>query len=200
MEDRAYKENIKKMILDMTQKELQNYMSQKGALKYFEGNIDDAIVNNIKKMSNGMGTNKVYSRVIKKSAYQDNMVSILKIIKSEELFKNKNELVKFARHLKIKVNSKQSYKMILRKISSHLYNNKDSYSRKYVLYEHEKEEYALDPEEIKRELIETYKSKTRDDMKSIAKLLDVEVHDYDAAEDIRRKVINYIIKEKIAKK
>lgn len=200
MEDRGYKENLKKVILDMTQKELQNYMSQKTALNFFEGNIDTVINESIKKMSEGFVTNKVYSRVLKKSSYQDNIPSILKIIRSEDSLKNKNELIKFAKHLNIKVTSKQSYKIISRRIANHIYSNRENYSRKYVLYEHESEEYALDPEQIKKELIERYRSKTRDDMKSIAKLLDIEVHDYDAAEDIRRKVINSIIQNKLIKK
>ena len=37
-------------------------------------------------------------------------------------------------------------------------------------------------------------------MKSIAKLLSIDTKDEDSAEDIRKKVINYIIKEKFAKK
>lgn len=37
-------------------------------------------------------------------------------------------------------------------------------------------------------------------MKSIARLLDLNVKDEECAEDIRKKVINYIIKEKIGKK
>ena len=53
---------------------------------------------------------------------------------------------------------------------------------------------------VKKDLIESYKSKTREDMKSIAKLLDIKTIDEDSAEDIRKKVINYIIKEKVVKK
>ncbi|MGO0807334.1 hypothetical protein ACTPEF_26120, partial [Clostridioides difficile] len=37
------------------------------------------------------------------------------------------------------------------------------------------EEYLLEPEKIKDELISSYRSKTREDMRSIAKLLDIEV-------------------------
>lgn len=37
-------------------------------------------------------------------------------------------------------------------------------------------------------------------MKSIARLLDINVEDEESAEDIRRKVINYIMKEKLTKK
>ncbi len=40
MESRYYKDDLKNMILDMAHKELENYVSQKGAQKYFEGNID----------------------------------------------------------------------------------------------------------------------------------------------------------------
>ena len=53
---------------------------------------------------------------------------------------------------------------------------------------------------FKKDLIESYKSKTREDMKSIAKLLDIKIIEEDSAEDIRKKVINYIIKEKVVKK
>ena len=40
MEERVYKENLKRMILEMAQDEISNYSSQKGVQKYFEGNID----------------------------------------------------------------------------------------------------------------------------------------------------------------
>ena len=36
-------------------------------------------------------------------------------------------------------------------------------------------------------------------MKSIAKLLDVEIDEYEGAEDIRKKIINNIIKQKLKK-
>ena len=37
-------------------------------------------------------------------------------------------------------------------------------------------------------------------MRSIARLLNIKVDEEDGAEDIRKKVINYIIKEKVVKK
>ena len=60
-------------------------------------------------------------------------------------------------------------------------------------------EYILEPDKIKEDLIESYKSKTRNDMRNIAKLLELNTDEEDSAEDIRRKVINYIMKEKISK-
>ena len=48
MEERVYKENLKRMILEMAQDEISNYSSQKGVQKYFEGNIDKIINENIK--------------------------------------------------------------------------------------------------------------------------------------------------------
>ena len=47
MEERVYKENLKRMILEMAQDEISNYSSQKGVQKYFEGNIDKIINENI---------------------------------------------------------------------------------------------------------------------------------------------------------
>ena len=43
MEPRGYKEDLKKIILDMTQKELQNYVSQKGSTKHIENKLDKII-------------------------------------------------------------------------------------------------------------------------------------------------------------
>ena len=200
MESRGYKENFRKMILDMAHKEIENYTSQKGAKKYFDGNIDKIIDENIKKLNQGIGMNKVYTKVLKNSSYQENVSSVARVIKKEELFKSKNELVKFARYLGIKANMKNSYNQILRKTSNYIYSNKEEYSRKYVCYRNGDNEYILEPEKVKNDLIESYRSKTREDMGSIAKLLDIKIEDEDGAEDIRRKVINFIIKEKITKK
>ena len=90
--------------------------------------------------------------------------------------------------------------MLFRSALAHIYTNRGSYSKKYVFYKRNSQEYVLEPEKIKKDLIESYKSKTREDMKSIAKLLDIKIIEEDSAEDIRKKVINYIIKEKVVKK
>lgn len=200
MESRYYKDDLKNMILDMAHKELENYVSQKGAQKYFEGNIDKVINDYIKKISKESNINKTYLKVLKNGAYQENMVSVAKILRSQELFKSKGELIKFANYLGVKVNKKNSYSQILKKVSKHIYTNRGSYSKKYVFYKRNSQEYVLEPEKIKKDLIESYKSKTREDMKSIAKLLDIKTIEEDSAEDIRKKVINYIIKEKVVKK
>lgn len=200
MESRNYKDDLKGMILDMAHKELGNYASQKGAQKYFEGNIDKVINDYIKKISKDSNIQKTYLNVLKNGAYQENMASVSKVIRNQELFKSKGELVKFAKYLGISVNQKNSYNQILKQISKHIYSNRGSYSKKYVFYKRNSQEYVLEPEKIKKSLIESYKSKTREDMKSIAKLLDIKTIDEDSAEDIRKKVINYIIKEKVVKK
>lgn len=200
MESRYYKDDLKDMILDMAHKELENYVSQKGAQKYFEGNIDKVINSYIKKIGKDSNVNKAYLKVLKNGAYQENIASISKIIRNQDLFKSKGELIRFANYLGISVNNKSSYTQILKKISKHIYGNRSLYSKKYVFYKRNSQEYVLEPEKIKKDLIESYKSKTREDMKSIAKLLDINIVDEDTAEDIRKKVINYIIKEKVAKK
>lgn len=200
MESRYYKDDLKDMILDMAHKELENYVSQKGAQKYFEGNIDKVINDYVKKISKDSNIQKTYLKVLKHGAYQENMVSVAKIIRDQGLFKSKEELIKFAGYLGVSVNHKSSYNQILKKISKHIYSNRGSYSKKYVFYRRNSQEYVLEPEKIKKDLIESYKSKTREDMKSIAKLLNIKIVEEDSAEDIRKKVINYIIKEKVAKK
>lgn len=200
MESRYYKDDLKDVILDMARKELGNYVSQKGAQKYFEGNIDKVINNYIKKISKDSNTQKTYLKVLKNGAYQENMASVAKVIRKQELFKSKGELVKFANYLGLRVNEKNSYNQILKQVSKHIYSNRGSYSKKYVFYKRNSQEYILEPEKIKKDLVESYKSKTREDMKSIAKLLDIKTIDEDSAEDIRKKVINYIIKEKVVKK
>ena len=188
MEERVYKENLKRMILEMAQDEISNYSSQKGVQKYFEGNIDKIINENIKNYLDDISVNKIYSKILKRGSSQENVQSVARVIKSEELFKSKNELVKFARYLGINVNAKSSYTQTLKRISNYIYLNRKEYSEKYVLYRNGDEECILEPEKIKLDLIESYKSKTRKDMKSIARLLDINVEDEESAEDIRRYV------------
>ena len=200
MEDRVYKENLKRMILEMAQEEISNYASQKGVQKYFEGNIDKIINENIKNYLEDISVNKLYSKILKIGSSQVNPQYVARVIKSEELFKSKNELLKFAKYLEININGKSSYTQILKRISNYIYSNRKEYSKKYIYYKNGSNEYILEPEKIKLDLIESYKSKTRNDMKSIARLLDLNVEDDEGAEDIRRKVINYIMKEKLTKK
>ena len=200
MEDRVYKEDLKRMILEMAQEGLSNYSSQKGVKKYFEGNIDKIINENIKNYLEDISENKLYSKILKIASTQVNIQYIAKVIKSEDLFRTKSELVKFAKYLGINISMKSSYPQILKRICNHIYSNRKEYSEKYIYYKNGGDEYILEPEKIKSDLIESYKSKTRNDMKSIARLLDIDVEDDDGAEDIRKKVINYIMKEKITKK
>ena len=184
----------------MAEKEISNYSSQKGVRKYFEGNVDKVINESIKKYSEDISINKLYAKILKRGSSLGYISAVARIIKSEELFKSKNELIKFANYLGINVNAKKSYTQTLKMISNYIYQNRKEYSEKYIYYSRGNEEYILEPERIKKELIESYKSKTRNDMKSIAKLLDINVEEEEDAEDIRKKVINYIMKEKITKK
>ena len=68
-----------------------------------------------------------------------------------------------------------------------------------IIYRKSDKDYIVNPEIVKEDLIESYKSKTREEMKSIAKLLDVEIDEDEGAEDIRKKIINNIIKQKLKK-
>jgi hypothetical protein len=199
VESRGYNEDLRKIILDMTQNELQNSTSNKGALRYIEGKVNSVIDESINEFQDEPEDIKNYKKVIKKGSYQESISDIGKLIKNEELFKSKLELIKFARYLKLEVNKKQSYKAMLKKVSNHIYINRDYYKTKYVYYIKDNNEYILEPENIKTDLIENYRSRARNDMKSIAKILNIETDEDEGAEDIRKKVINYIIKDKLIK-
>lgn len=199
MEARTYKDNFRNLILDMVQKELENYVSKKGPQKFFETNVDKVINQNLKKLENRGQVENIYLKTLTYGAYQENIISIGKLIKKEEFFKSKRELYNFARYLNLNVNKKFSYNQILKMISKHIYENRNLYSNKHVIYKKSDREYIIDPVEVKSELIQSYKSKTREEMKSIAKLLDVDINEDEGAEDIRKKIINSIIKEKLRK-
>ena len=132
-------------------------------------------------------------------SYQENIVSIAKLIKKQEFFRSKQEIYNFAKYLNLNVNKKLSYNQMLRIISKYIYDNRDLYSHKYIIYRKSDKDYIVNPEIVKEDLIESYKSKTREEMKSIAKLLDVEIDEDEGAEDIRKKIINNIIKQKLKK-
>lgn len=203
MESRTYKEDLRDLILDMAHKNLENYISQKGApkaaQKFFEANVDRIIDENIQKIKKKNNKEKVYLKLLTYGSYQDNIATIAKMIRKEELFKNKREIYDFARYLNLNVNKRSSYNQVIKNISKYIYNNRNTYRNKYVIYKRANSEYILNPKDIEGELIENYKSKARDEMKSIAKLLDVEVDDEEGAEDIRKKIINNIIKVKLRK-
>lgn len=199
MESRTYKDNFRNLILDMVQQELENYVSQRGAKKYFETNVDKVIDENIKKVRTRKDNENLYLKILTYGSYQDNIVSIGKLIKKQELFKSKQQIYNFARYLNLNVNKKLSYNQMLKIISKYIYDNSDLYSSKYVIYKRANNEYVVEPNVVKEDLIKSYKSKTREEMQTIAKLLDVDINENEGAEDIRKKIINNIIKDKLRK-
>ena len=199
MESRTYKDNFRNLILDMVQQELENYVSQRGAKKYFETNVDKVIDENIKKVRTRKDNENLYLKILTYGSYQDNIVSIGKLIKKQELFKSKQQIYNFARYLNLNVNKKLSYNQMLKIISKYIYDNRDLYSSKYVIYKRANNEYVVEPNVVKEDLIKSYKSKTREEMQTIAKLLDVDINENEGAEDIRKKIINNIIKDQLRK-
>ena len=199
MESRTYKDNFRNLILDMIQQELENYVSQRGAKKYFETNVDKVIDENIKKVRTRKDNENLYLKILTYGSYQDNIVSIGKVFKKQELFKSKQQIYNFARYLNLNVNKKLSYNQMLKIISKYIYDNRDLYSSKYVIYKRANNEYVVEPNVVKEDLIKSYKSKTREEMQTIAKLLDVDINENEGAEDIRKKIINNIIKDKLRK-
>ena len=121
MESRTYKDNFRNLILDMVQQELENYVSQRGAKKYFETNVDKVIDENIKKVRTRKDNENLYLKILTYGSYQDNIVSIGKLIKKQELFKSKQQIYNFARYLNLNVNKKLSYNQMLKIISKYIY-------------------------------------------------------------------------------
>ena len=199
MESRTYKDNFRNLILDMVQQELENYVSQRGAKKYFETNVDKVIDENIQRVQTRKNNENLYLRVLTYGSYQENIVSIAKLIKKQEFFRSKQEIYNFAKYLNLNVNKKLSYNQMLKIISKYIYDNRDLYSSKYVIYKRANNEYVIEPNVVKEDLIKSYKSKTREEMQTIAKLLDVDINENEGAEDIRKKIINNIIKDKLRK-
>ena len=181
MESRTYKDNFRNLILDMVQQELENYVSQRGAKKYFETNVDKVIDENIKKIRTRKDNENLYLKILTYGSYQDNIVSIGKLIKKQELFKSKQQIYNFARYLNLNVNKKLSYNQMLKIISKYIYDNRDLYSSKYVIYKRANNEYVVEPNVVKEDLIKSYKSKTREEMQTIAKLLDVDINENEGA-------------------
>ena len=167
--------------------------------KYFETNVDKVIDENIKKIRTRKDNENLYLKILTYGSYQDNIVSIGKLIKKQELFKSKQQIYNFARYLNLNVNKKLSYNQMLKIISKYIYDNRDLYSSKYVIYKRANNEYVVEPNVVKEDLIKSYKSKTREEMQTIAKLLDVDINENEGAEDIRKKIINNIIKDKLRK-
>lgn len=199
METIKHNEDLRKIVLDMTQREFQGSTSNKGILRYIEGKVNSVIDESINEFREADIKVQTYIKTLKIGSHKNNINDINKLIKSEQLFKSKLELIRFAKFLGIKVSSRQSYKMLLRNISNNIYENKNYYNEKYIYYTKKDKTYILEPEKIKNTLIENYRSRARNDMKSIAKILDIETTDEEGAEDIRKKVINSIIKDKLSK-
>ena len=109
MESRTYKDNFRNLILDMVQKEFDNYVSQRGAKKFFEANVDRVIDENIQRVQTRKNNENLYLRVLTYGSYQENIVSIAKLIKKQEFFRSKQEIYNFAKYLNLNVNKKLSY-------------------------------------------------------------------------------------------
>jgi hypothetical protein len=194
-----YKKDLKNILMELAQKELQSYVAKKGTLKYVEQNVDKVINQNLKKLSKSLNTNNVYDRLIEKCAYQDNIHDIMRIIRNEKHLRSKSEIIKLAKYLNISVTNKNSYKIITKKIAHHIHRKRDHIIRGYSLYEERGIDRVLDPEEIRYELINEYKSKQRESLESVANSFDIDVYEDESEEDLKRRIISYIIKEKIRK-
>ena len=88
---------------------------------YFETNVDKVIDENIKKVRTRKDNENLYLKILTYGSYQDNIVSIGKLIKKQELFKSKQQIYNFARYLNLNVNKIiccKPYKLLFNIISN----------------------------------------------------------------------------------
>lgn len=190
-------QELEKMILDMAYQEIQGYTSSKGSEKLLKSNLEKIIENHIYYFDSYSKNTKKYMAFLKKCSYNKSVVEISKLIKKEQFFRTRKDLYSFAKYLNLEIKDKISYKQLIRQISNHIYSNKKFFSQKYFLINRGNNEYILEPEIIKEDLVNSYKSKTRNDMKNLAKLLNVDTDSENDAEDIRVKIINSIVRSKL---
>ena len=64
MEFREYNEDLKKIILDMTQEELQRSASNKGAMRYIEGKVNSIIDDSLNEFNEESLDIQKYKKII----------------------------------------------------------------------------------------------------------------------------------------
>lgn len=197
MDERRYKENLKKTILEMAESEMNNAKNKKNIRKYCESNLDRVVEKVLDKMD--LESEIIYLKILKKASEKEKPSVIIRFLKSQSVLRNRKQIVDFAKYLDIELKSSYSYNQIIVKVAKNIYLNKNMCSRNYAYYRKDNKDYVLEIDKVKDELIKEYKLKTKNDILSIAKIVGIEIDENENLESIRRKIINHIIKEKLKK-
>ncbi len=197
MDERRYKENLKKTILEMAESEMNNAKNKKNIRKYCESNLDRVVEKVLDKMD--LESEIIYLKILKKASEKEKPSVIIRFLKSQSVLRSRKQIVDFAKYLDIELKSSYSYNQIIVKVAKNIYLNKNMCSRNYAYYRKDNKDYVLEIDKVKDELIKEYKLKTKNDILSIAKIVGIEIDENENLESIRRKIINHIIKEKLKK-
>ncbi len=197
MDERRYKENLKKTILEMAESEMNNAKNKKNIRKYCESNLDRVVEKVLDKMD--LESEVIYLKILKKASEKEKLSVIIRFLKSQSVLRSIKQIVDFAKYLDIELKSSYSYNQIIVKVAKNIYLNKNMCSRNYAYYRKDNKDYVLEVDKVKDELIKEYKLKTKNDILSISKIVGIEIDENENLESIRRKIINHIIKEKLKK-
>lgn len=198
MDERRYKENLKKTILEMAESEINNTKNKKNIRKYCESNLDRIVEKVLYKMD--LESEIIYLKILKKASEKEKLSVIIRFLKSQSILRSRKQMVDFSRYLDIKLKSSYSYNQMVVKVAKYIYLNKNMCSRNYAYYRKGNKDYVLEIDKVKDELIKEYKLKTKNDILAISKIIGVEIDENENLEDIRRRLINHIIKEKLKNK
>ena len=197
MDERRYKENLKKTILEMAESEMNNAKNKKNIRKYCESNLDRVVEKVLEKMD--LESEVIYLKILKKASEKEKPSVIIRFLKSQSVLRSRKQIVDFAKYLDIELKSSYSYNQIIVKVAKNIYLNKNMCSRNYAYYRKDNKDYVLEVDKVKDELIKEYKLKTKNDILLISKIIGIEIDENENLESIRRKIINHIIKEKLKK-
>lgn len=197
MDERRYKENLKKTILEMAESEMNNAKNKKNIRKYCESNLDRVVEKVLDKMD--LESEIIYLKILKKASEKEKPSVIIRFLKSQSVLRSRKQIVDFAKYLDIELKSSYSYNQIIVKVAKNIYLNKNMCSRNYAYYRKDNKDYVLEVDKVKDELIKEYKLKTKNDILLISKIIGIEIDENENLESIRRKIINHIIKEKLKK-
>ena len=197
MDERRYKENLKKTILEMAENEMNNAKNKKNIRKYCESNLDRVVEKVLDKMD--LESEIIYLKILKKASEKEKLSVIIRFLKSQSVLRSRKQIVEFAKYLDIELKSSYSYNQIIVKVAKNIYLNKNMCSRNYAYYRKDNKDYVLEVDKVKDELIKEYKLKTKNDILLISKIVGIEIDENENLESIRRKIINHIIKEKLKK-
>ena len=197
MDERRYKENLKKTILEMAESEMNNAKNKKNIRKYCESNLDRVVEKVLDKMD--LESEIIYLKILKKASEKEKLSVIIRFLKSQSVLRSRKQIVEFAKYLDIELKSSYSYNQIIVKVAKNIYLNKKMCSRNYAYYRKDNKDYVLEVDKVKDELIKEYKLKTKNDILLISKIVGIEIDENENLESIRRKIINHIIKEKLKK-